>query len=52
MDFRLIFDGEHPGDVNMARDEAISRAFSAGSALPTLRFYAWAPPAISIGLAH
>ena len=50
--FRLIYDGEHPGDVNMARDEAISRAVSAGSAMPTLRFYAWAPPAISIGQAQ
>lgn len=47
--FRLIFDGDHPGDVNMARDEAISRAVSAGTSPPTLRFYGWVPAAISIG---
>jgi len=50
--FRLIYDGEHAGDVNMARDEAISRAVSAGAQPPTLRFYGWAPAAISIGQAQ
>ena len=33
----------------MAHDEAISRAVSAGTQPPTLRFYAWSPPAISLG---
>lgn len=50
--FRLIFDSEFPGSVNMARDEAISRAISAGDSPATLRFYGWAPPAISIGQAQ
>jgi lipoate-protein ligase A len=48
-DFRLIFDGDHDGAANMARDEAISRAVSAGTQPPTLRFYGWVPPAISLG---
>ncbi len=50
--FRLIFDGYHDGATNMARDEAISRAVSSGEQLPTLRFYGWQPPAISLGLAQ
>ena len=29
--FRLIYDREHGGAANMARDEAISRAVSAGA---------------------
>jgi lipoate-protein ligase A len=48
-EFRLIDDRNHNGAANMARDEAISRAVSAGAQLPTLRFYAWTPPAISLG---
>ena len=51
-EFRLIYDGEHDGASNMARDEAISRAVSAGTQPPTLRFYAWSPPAISLGLSQ
>lgn len=48
-EFRLIHDRDHDGAANMARDEAISRAVSAGTQAPTLRFYAWTPAAISIG---
>lgn len=48
-DFRLILDRDHDGATNMARDEAISRAVSAGAQAPTLRFYGWAPPAVSLG---
>ncbi len=48
-DFRLIIDRDHDGATNMARDEAISRAVSAGAQPPTLRFYDWVPPAISLG---
>lgn len=47
--FRIIFDEHFDGATNMARDEAISRAVSAGAQLPTLRFYGWQPPAISLG---
>jgi lipoate-protein ligase A len=48
-EFRLIYDREHGGAANMARDEAISRAVSAGAQLPALRLYGWVPPAISLG---
>ncbi len=48
-EFRLIYDREHDGAANMARDEAISRAASAGAQPPTLRLYGWVPPAISLG---
>ncbi len=48
-EFRLIYDRDKDGAANMARDEAISRAVSAGAQPPTLRFYAWTPPAISLG---
>ncbi len=47
--FRLIVDGHHDGATNMARDEAISHAVSAGAQLPTLRLYGWRPAAISLG---
>jgi lipoate-protein ligase A len=36
----------------MAVDEAILRAVAAGLALPTLRFYAWEPPCLSLGRAQ
>ena len=47
--FRIIFDEHYDGVTNMARDEAISHAVSSGAQLPTLRFYGWQPPAISLG---
>jgi len=37
------------GGWNMALDEAIMDAVAAGDALPTLRFYAWEPPCLSLG---
>jgi lipoate-protein ligase A len=48
-DFRIVLDGCFDGATNMARDEAISRAVSAGAQLPTLRLYGWVPPSISLG---
>jgi lipoyl(octanoyl) transferase len=52
--FRLITDIDaagafRNGAANMALDEAISQAVSAGLQPPTVRFYGWAPPAISLG---
>lgn len=35
--------------MNMALDEAISEGIQEGSSSPTIRFYTWDPPAISIG---
>ena len=37
------------GPVNMAIDEAIGRAVAEGRVPPTLRFYAWEPPCVSLG---
>lgn len=34
---------------NMAIDEAILLSADSGGALPTLRFYGWSPPAVSLG---
>lgn len=48
--WRLIID-ESPrsGPSNMVIDQAIAEACAAGDSPPTLRFYRWSPPAISIG---
>jgi lipoyl(octanoyl) transferase len=47
--WRLIRQGTAAGAVNMAVDEAIARGIAEGLAPPTLRFYAWEPPCISLG---
>jgi len=50
--FRLLVTGPRPGAANMALDEALLEARLAGASPPTLRFFAWAPPAISLGYAQ
>jgi lipoate-protein ligase A len=40
------------GATNMAVDEAILSGVAAGESPPTLRFYAWQPPCVSIGYAQ
>jgi lipoyl(octanoyl) transferase len=48
--WRLIIDrAPRTGAWNMALDEAIQDAVATGAAPPTLRFYQWAPPALSLG---
>jgi len=47
--WRLIYDSPTAGIYNMAIDEAVLRA---GSAIPTLRLYAWTPPCLSLGYAQ
>ena len=49
MPFRLLVTEPLDGATNMAIDEAVLRARIAGDARPTIRFYAWAPPAVSLG---
>ncbi len=49
MRFRLLETGAHDAAFNMALDEAVLEAVAAGASPPTLRFYSWTPPAISIG---
>lgn len=50
--WRLIQSPPASGGWNMALDEAILEAVGRGESLPTLRFYAWAPPCISLGVAQ
>jgi lipoate-protein ligase A len=47
--WRLVVQGEADGATNMAMDEAILDAVIEGASPPTLRFYAWSPPCLSLG---
>jgi lipoate-protein ligase A len=47
--WRLIVDGEADGATNMAVDQAILNAVVEGVSRPTLRFYGWSPPCLSLG---
>ncbi|MCP4544044.1 MAG: lipoate--protein ligase family protein [Chloroflexi bacterium] len=47
--WRLLRSTLADGATNMAVDEAILRAVAAGQSPPTLRFYAWEPPCLSLG---
>jgi lipoate-protein ligase A len=46
--FRLLDTGSGRGAYNMALDEALLETVASGG-VPVLRFYAWSPPAVSIG---
>lgn len=50
--WRLILDHPADGAQNMAVDEAILLHHAQGKVPPTLRFYRWDPPAISIGFSQ
>lgn len=47
--WRLVDDPAGAGAENMARDEAILEAVQQGAAAPTLRFFMWSPPCLSLG---
>jgi lipoate-protein ligase A len=47
--WRLLNTGSADGATNMAIDEAILTAVAEGRSQPTLRFFAWEPPCLSIG---
>lgn len=47
--WRLLLDGDLPGARNMARDGAILETLTAGRVPPTLRFYGWQPPCLTLG---
>lgn len=51
-EWRLVSTAEHEGATNMAIDEAILNAVSEGRSRPTIRFYGWRPPCVSIGYAQ
>lgn len=48
-DWRLLIDQANNAAWNMAADETMLMALAEGTAGPTLRFYGWNPPAVSIG---
>ena len=45
----IVDDAPRSGAANMAVDQAIAEACTAGESLPTVRFYRWQPPAVSLG---
>lgn len=47
--WRILQTGFNTASANMAIDRAVLVANSEGKVLPTVRFYGWLPPAISIG---
>jgi len=47
--WRVLSDAAQGGPRNMALDEAIACAVEAGRVPPTLRFYAWDEPTVSLG---
>lgn len=46
---RVIYDEPLTGPENMARDESLLTRVGSGESPPTLRFYQWDPPTISLG---
>jgi lipoate-protein ligase A len=50
--WRLLNTGFEDGATNMAIDEAILLSVAEGRSPPTLRFYGWCPPCVSIGYAQ
>jgi lipoyl(octanoyl) transferase len=47
--WRLLITEPTDGATNMAIDEALWRGRQTGGSPPTLRFFAWAPPTVSLG---
>jgi lipoate-protein ligase A len=47
--WRLLVTEPVEGATNMAIDEALWRGRQAGTSPPTIRFYAWEPPCLSLG---
>ena len=47
--WRLINTGVSNGAANMAIDDAIMQSVAENRSPPTLRFYGWAPPCVSVG---
>ena len=48
-DWRLLVTEVTDGATNMAIDEALWRSRQSGQAPPTLRFFGWEPPTVSLG---
>lgn len=50
--WRLLLTPPLNGPLNMAVDEALLNAVAEGRSPPTLRFFAWMPPCLSLGYAQ
>ncbi|MGQ0604238.1 MAG: lipoate--protein ligase family protein [Anaerolineales bacterium] len=50
--WRILHTSPFDGALNMAVDEAILNAVADGRSPPTLRFFAWTPPCLSLGYAQ
>lgn len=50
--WRVLETGWQDGPRNMAIDEAILQGVASGNSPPTLRFYGWDPPCLSLGYAQ
>jgi len=50
--WRLLITEPMDGAMNMAMDEALMSSVAAGESLPTLRFFDWSPPCLSLGHAQ
>jgi lipoyl(octanoyl) transferase len=50
--WRLLLSPLSDGPTNMAVDEAILQAIAEGQGRPTLRFFGWTPPCLSLGYAQ
>jgi lipoate-protein ligase A len=50
--WRLLLSPLADGPTNMAVDEAILQAIADGHGQPTLRFFGWTPPCLSLGYAQ
>jgi lipoate-protein ligase A len=48
-EWRLLVTEATDGATNMAVDEALWLGRHAGASPPTLRFFAWDPPTVSLG---
>ena len=51
-EWRLLDTGSNSAYFNMAVDEAVMRAHRQGIVPPTIRFYQWSPPGLSLGLSQ
>jgi lipoate-protein ligase A len=47
--WRLLITSPMDGATNMAIDEAILQTLAEGHGLPTIRFFQWSPPCLSLG---
>lgn len=51
-EWRLLISPPASGPWNMAVDSAVLEAAASGQARPTLRFYRWSPPCLSLGISQ